>query len=96
MKKLSKIYISIIIAFLYLPILVLIVFSFNTTKSRSVFSGFTFDWYKKLFNNELIMTSLGNTLIIAVIASVIATILGTIAAIGISKMRKLSLIHIFR
>lgn len=88
MKKLSKIYLSLVIAFLYMPIFVLIMFSFNTTKSRSVMSGFTFDWYKKLFANELIMTSLGNTLIIAVTASVIATILGTVAAIGISKMRK--------
>lgn len=89
MKKLSKIYMSLVIAFLYLPILVLIIFSFNDTKSRSVFTGFTFDWYKKLFENELIMTSLGNTIIVAVVASVIATILGTAAAVGISKMRKL-------
>lgn len=89
MKRLSKIYMSLVIAFLYLPILVLIIFSFNDTKSRSVFTGFTFDWYKKLFENELIMTSLGNTIIVAVIASVIATVLGTVAAVGISKMRKL-------
>ena len=88
MKKLSKIYMSLIIAFLYLPILVLIIFSFNNSKSRSVFTGFTFDWYNKLFHNELIMTSLGNTLIIAIAASILSTILGTIAAIGIGKMRK--------
>ena len=66
----------------------LIIFSFNVSKSRSVFSGFTLDWYQKLFHNELIMASLGNTLIVAVIASVCATILGTVAAIGIHKMRK--------
>ncbi len=75
--------------FLYIPILVLIIFSFNETKSRSVFSGFTFDWYIKLFHNELIMRSLLNTLIIAVIASVLSTILGTAAAIGINNMKKL-------
>ena len=88
MKKLSKLYIGVIMIFLYLPILVLIVFSFNDTKSRSVFTGFTFEWYQKLFHNELIMTSLVNTLIVAVVASLIATILGTVACIGISRMRK--------
>ncbi len=88
MKKLSKLYFGLILIFLYLPILVLIVFSFNDTKSRSVFTGFTFEWYEKLFRNELIMTSLGNTLIVAVVASLIATVLGTLAVIGISKMRK--------
>lgn len=88
MKKLSKLYLTLILAFLYLPILVLIIFSFNASKSRSVFTGFTLDWYQKLFHNELIMTSLGNTLIVAVVASVFATILGTVAAIGIHKMRR--------
>lgn len=89
MKKLSKLYLFLMFLFLYAPIFVLIVFSFNTTKSRTVFEGFTLDWYVKLFNNELILTSLRNTLIIAVLASTIATILGTIAAIGFLKMRKL-------
>ncbi len=90
MKKLSKLYMSLIIAFLYLPILVLIVFSFNDSKSRTVFSGFTLQWYQKLFSNELIISSAINTIIVAVVASVIATVLGTAAAIGISKMRKSS------
>ena len=89
MKKLSKLYLALIFIFLYSPIFVLIVFSFNTTKSRTVFEGFTLDWYEKLFNNELILTSLRNTFIIAVTASVLATVLGTAAAIGISKMKKL-------
>ncbi len=88
MKKLSKIYIGIVLAFLYVPIFVLIVFSFNETKSRSVFSGFTLDWYEKLFHNEIIISSLVNTIIIAVIASFVSTILGTLAAIGINSMRK--------
>lgn len=90
MKKLSKAYMALVLLFLYVPIFVLIVFSFNTTKSRSVFSGFTFDWYVKLFQNELIMTSLWNTIIIAVCASVISTVLGTMAAIGIVRMGKIS------
>ena len=88
MKKLSKLYLGLMLAFLYLPILVLILFSFNATKSHAVFTGFTFDWYRKLFQNEMIMTALGNTMIVAVIASVVSTILGTAAAIGIHKMRK--------
>ena len=88
MKKISKIYMSLLLLFLYAPIFVLIVYSFNTTKSRTVFEGFTFDWYIKLFQNELILTALRNTVIISVIASVFATILGTAAAIGINSMRK--------
>ncbi len=88
MKKLGKIYIALVLMFLYVPIFVLIVFSFNETKSRSVFSGFTLDWYAKLFNNDLIISSLMNTIIIAVIASIVATILGTFAAVGINSMRK--------
>lgn len=89
MKKLSKLYLALVMLFLYVPIFVLIVFSFNITKSRSVFSGFTFDWYIKLFHNELIMKSFLNTVIVAVIASVASTVLGTAAAIGINNMKKL-------
>ena len=74
--------------FLYVPIFVLIVFSFNETKSRSVFSGFTLDWYRKLIHNDIIISSLINTIIIAVIASIVSTILGTLAAIGINNMRR--------
>lgn len=88
MKKLSKLYMILILLFLYVPIFVLIVFSFNETKSRSVFSGFTLDWYKRLFNNRIIISSLINTIIIAFAASIISTILGTLAAIGINSMRK--------
>ncbi len=89
MKKLSKAYIALVLLFLYMPIFVLIIFSFNVTKSRSVFSGFTFDWYIKLFHNELIMKSFLNTIIVAVIASIASTVLGTAAAIGINNMKKL-------
>lgn len=88
MKKLGKIYMALVLMFLYVPIFVLIVFSFNETKSRSVFSGFTLDWYERLFRNDIIISSLINTIIIAVIASIVSTILGTLAAIGINSMRK--------
>lgn len=89
MKKLSKAYMGLVLMFLYVPIFVLIVFSFNSTKSRSVFADFTLDWYVKLFHNELILKSLLNTLIISVAAAVCSTILGTAAAIGINNMKKL-------
>ena len=88
MKKLGKFYITLVLLFLYVPIFVLIVFSFNETKSRSVFSGFTLDWYRRLFNNRIIISSLINTIIISVIASIVSTILGTLAAIGINSMKK--------
>ena len=88
MKRLGKIYTWLIMGFLYIPIFVLIVYSFNESKSRSVFTGFTFKWYKELFSNRLILSSLGNTLLIALISSVLSTILGTAAAIGIQAMNK--------
>ena len=74
--------------FLYLPILVLIVFSFNESKSRANWTGFSLHWYRELFHNELILSSLRNTLIIALAASVIALVLGTMAAVGIYAMRR--------
>lgn len=90
MKRLSKIYMAAVLLFLYLPIFVLIIYSFNTTKSRTVFSGFTFDWYIRLFQNELILTSLRNTLVISLCAAIVSTVLGTAAAIGINSMKKFS------
>ncbi len=90
MKRISKIYVFLVMLFLYAPIFVLIVFSFNQSKSRANFTGFTFKWYKELFRNELIMTSLWNTLKIAILAAIFATILGTIAAIGMHSMKKRS------
>lgn len=89
MKWLSKTYISVVMAFLYAPIVVLIVFSFNQSKSRGAWTGFTFDWYQKLFTNRMIINSLMNTLIIAVISSIVATLIGTMAAIGIRNMKRL-------
>ena len=90
MKWYAKTYVGAIIAFLYLPIVVLITYSFNESKSRSYFTGFTLSWYKKLFTNELIISSLRTTLIIALISSLAATVIGTAAAIGISNMKKFS------
>lgn len=82
MKTLSKIYNGLIFAFLYAPILVLIVFSFNDSKSRVVWNGFSLRWYEELFRDEEILNALGVTLSIAVIATVVSTFIGTLAAIG--------------
>ncbi|ABX41280.1 ABC transporter permease [Lachnoclostridium phytofermentans] len=88
-KKISqKVYVALIMFFLYAPIMVLIVLSFNKSKSRSKWGGFTFDWYKSLFQNEEIMNALYTTLIIAFLSALIATIIGTAAAIGMNHMRK--------
>ncbi len=87
-KTVSKIYLATVFTFLYVPILVLIVYSFNASKSRANWTGFTLHWYDKLFHNEYIMSSLVNTVIIAAVSSVIATALGTVAAIGIYNMKK--------
>ncbi len=87
MKIFSKIYMGLIFLFLYAPIVVMIAFSFNNSKSRSVWNGFTFDWYTKLFHDESIIDALKTTLLVAIVASVFATIIGTLGAIGISAMK---------
>lgn len=87
-KAFSRIYLALVYIFLYAPILVLIVFSFNESQSKTKFSGFSLKWYEVLFEDELIMTSLFNTLILALISSVIATLIGTMAAIGLNSFRK--------
>ncbi|MGI5935912.1 MAG: ABC transporter permease [Oscillospiraceae bacterium] len=76
------------LVFLYLPIIVLIVFSFNDSKSRTIWSGFTFDWYLKLFSDRAVLNSLYVTLAVSVLAAVLATIIGTFAAIGFFNMRR--------
>ncbi len=83
---LSKIYIVVLMIFMYAPIAVLIFYSFNDSKS-TVWKGFTLKWYEQLFQDSSIMSSLWNTLIIAVLASILATILGTAAAVGISNFK---------
>ncbi|MEI0596820.1 ABC transporter permease [Brachyspira pilosicoli] len=87
-KILSRTYIAFIFLFLYAPIAILIFFSFNKARGRGVFTGFTFEWYERLFSNNLILTSFFNTIIVAAVSSVLATIIGTMAAIGISSFNK--------
>jgi spermidine/putrescine transport system permease protein len=85
-SKLSGIYAALVLLFLYAPIIILIVFSFNSEKGYS-WQGFSLKWYEELFHNELIIESFRNTLIVAAIASIFATILGTLAAIGVYSMK---------
>lgn len=86
MKKSYKFYTGLLLFFMYMPILVLILFSFNDGKT-TVWKGFTLDWYVDLFKDQMIMNALWNTLLVAVIASCVATILGTAAAIGINNFK---------
>lgn len=87
-KSLSRIYLAIIFLFLYLPIGFLIVLSFNNSLSRVKWGGFTTEWYRNLVSDPTIMNAFYTTILITVASSVIATIIGTMAAIGISAMRK--------
>ncbi|HHU92271.1 MAG TPA: ABC transporter permease [Halanaerobiaceae bacterium] len=90
MKRfLTKSYAALIYLFLYAPILILIVFSFNASKSRGNWAGFTLKWYIELFQDRQIMRALYYTMIIAVLSAVIATVIGTAAAISIHNMRRL-------
>ena len=77
-----------VFVFLYAPIVLLIVFSFNAGNSNMVWKGFSLDWYAKLFRNRLIMQSVYTTLLVSLLATVIATIAGTFAAIGFYAMRR--------
>ena len=81
-------YLVFVLIFLYAPILTMMVLSFNTSKSRTDWCGFTLDWYAQMFESSSIMDALYNTLLIAFISALAATILGTVAAIGISSMKK--------
>lgn len=83
---LKSIYIGLIFIFLYAPMVVLIILSFNKSKSRAKWGGFTIQWYVKLFHNSVVMQALINTLLIAFLSALIACIIGTIAALAMNKM----------
>ena len=86
MKFLKRFYLAIILLFLYAPIFVMMLFSFNSGRTRADFTGFSAQWYVEMFQNEEMLGALRNTLIVAVCASVIATVLGTYIAFIIAKM----------
>ncbi len=87
-KKLETLYMAIIFIFLYAPIGTLIVLSFNSSKSRSKWGGFTLEWYQKMFDSSTIMSALQNTLTIAFLSALIATVIGVLVCIGINSLRK--------
>ena len=90
---LQRTYLVLVFGFMYLPIAVLIAYSFNEIKSRAVFTGFSSKWYASLFHNEMILSALGLSLVLAFVSAIIATVLGTLATIGINSMsRKAQLI----
>lgn len=84
----SKIILTLTMLFFYLPILYIIIFSFNDSRSLTKFGGFSLRWYEKMFADSTMMEAVLYTVIIAVIATVVATVVGTITAIGLSKSRK--------
>ncbi|WP_036728979.1 MULTISPECIES: ABC transporter permease [Peptoniphilus] len=86
-KILDKLYLILVFIFLYAPIAVLMVFSFNDSKLRGSWAGFTLRWYRALLEDSTILRSLYITLIVAVIATLISTVLGTFAAIGIHELK---------
>lgn len=85
-KTLKGLYLALILTFLYLPIIVMIALSFNASVSRAEWTGFTLDWYVKLFQSKQILAALKVTLEVAVVATVISTIIGTLGAIGLHSM----------
>ncbi len=87
-KFLKRSYLALVLLFLYLPIVVLIVQSFNAGVSRAKWEGFSFRWYEELFTSPTIMQALYVTFTIALLASIISTVLGTLAAIGIHAMKR--------
>ena len=87
MRKVNRVFTALVFIFLYIPMIVLAVASFNKGTDIAVFSGFTFDQYKELFRDKHLLSLLGNSVIIAVLSSLVATVMGTAAALGIHSMR---------
>ena len=87
MKRASKIYTALVMIFLFAPIAILLVFSFNDAKSLSVFSGFSLHWYRELVRDAETLKAVRNTLVLAVSAALISTAMGTAAAVGMNRMR---------
>lgn len=85
-RPLPMLYACLVYAFLYLPIIVVVIFSFNTSKQNIIFEGFTVEWYAKMFENSQLMQSFYNTLIVAAVSTVLSVVLGTLCAVGLQKL----------
>lgn len=81
----SKVVIWLVLLFLYLPIFILVLFSFNDTKLNILFEGFTLKWYSVLLENRTLLNAFKNTLVVAFLSTLISTVIGTISAIGLSR-----------
>ncbi|MDD6612337.1 MAG: ABC transporter permease [Clostridiales bacterium] len=84
----TRILLAAVIVFFYIPILYTIVFSFNSTRSLTVFSGFSLRWYEKMFSSSMTMNAIWTTFLVAILATIFSTIIGTITVIGLSKCSK--------
>ena len=91
MKTLGKIFVGLVYTVLYAPLAVMVLFSFNSSDSTTIFTGFSLRWYETLFSDFTLMEVLGNTLMISVTAASIATVLGVVAAYGIYRMKSKAL-----
>ncbi|MCL2841224.1 MAG: ABC transporter permease [Defluviitaleaceae bacterium] len=87
---LKPFYLGLMLFFMYAPIAVLIIFSFNDSRSRGTWEGFSFRWYEQLFNDPHTQSALRNTILLAIFSTIFATLIGTLAAIGIDRMKKRS------
>ena len=89
MKKVSnRVFMALVFLFLYAPIIILIIFSFNAGNSSTVWKGFSLQWYEEMFNSRLIMDSVYVTLLVSLLSTVISTIAGTFAAVGFYNLRR--------
>lgn len=86
-RFLERFYVVLIFIFLYAPIVVLMIFSFNDSKLRGQWAGFTLDWYAELINDPIILQSLYNTLLVAIVSTIVSTVIGTLTAIGLNELR---------
>lgn len=86
-KLFARIYAFLMYLFLYLPIIVMIVFSFNDSKYKGSWQGFTFRWYEELFRDRDILSSVYTTLIVAVLSAILSTLIGTVTAVALSKLK---------
>lgn len=84
-KKFDNLIIGLVLLFLFLPIIILVIYSFNSSSNNIIFEGFTLKWYKELFTNENLLDAFKNTIIVASISTIISTVVGTISAFGLSK-----------
>lgn len=85
--KLPGVFLGIVMAVMYLPILMVVIYSFNESKLTAIWSGFSLDWYRKLFQDEEIMEALANSLILAVLSCLAASVIGTLGALGNSRLK---------